>query len=154
VLAAAKVATSGGNISEVSQAALAVAPKTHVFWAMDTIEFLRRGGRVSLPQSILASWLRVKPITGIVDGKVQPLARTRTKRKAIDKLFELMDERITKNSPLHVAVIHGDVKKEAKQVEEHIIAKYHPVELLLSEMTPVVGTHIGPGAIGMAFYNE
>jgi DegV family protein with EDD domain len=154
VLAAAKVAAKGGNISEVAQAALAVAPKTHIFWAMDTLEYLRKGGRVSLPQAVLANWLQVKPITGIVEGKVEPLARPRTKAKAIDKLFTMMDERVTGNSPLHVAVLHGDAKEEAQQIEQRIIARYKPVELLRSEITPVIGAHIGPGAIGMAFYNE
>ena len=153
-LAAAKVAASGGNISEVSQAALSVVSKANIFWTMDTLKYLRKGGRVSLPQSILANTLQVKPIMGIVDGKVTPLARARTKAKAIDKLFELMDERVIKTSPLHVAVIHGDVEGEAQQVEQKVMARYKPVELLRSEMTPVVGAHIGPGAVGLAFYNE
>jgi fatty acid-binding protein DegV len=65
-----------------------------------------------------------------------------------------MDERVTGNSPLHVAVLHGDAKEEAQQIEQRIIARYKPVELLRSEITPVIGTHIGPGALGMAFYNE
>jgi DegV family protein with EDD domain len=153
-LAAAKVAASGGNISEVTQAALSVASKTHIFWEMDTLKYLRKGGRVSLPQTILASTLQVKPIMGIVNGKVEPLGRARTKVKAIDRLFEMMDERITKTGPLHVAVMHADVEGEAQQVEQKIMARYKSVELLRSEITPVVGTHIGPGAVGLAFYNE
>ncbi len=74
----------------------------------------------------MASWLQVKPITGIKDGKVQPLARVRTKAKVMDKLLELMDERITHNSPLHVSVIHGDATEEAEQLEQKVNARYKP----------------------------
>ena len=155
VIAAAKVAAAGGTMSDVIKAAENMLPKMHVFWAMDTLEYLRRGGRVSLPQAILASWLQVKPITGLnKDGKVEPLARVRTRAKVIGKLIELMDERITINSPLHVSVLHGDAAKEADQLEQAVVAKYKPVELIRSEVSPVIGTHTGPGTLGLAFYNE
>ena len=155
VIAAAKIAVAGGSMSDVIKAAEYVNSKTHVFWAMDTLEYLRKGGRVSLPQSILASWLQVKPITGLnKEGKVEPLARVRTRAKVIDKLIELMDERITINSPLHVSVLHGDAAKEADQLERAVDAKYKPVEIIRSEVSPVIGTHTGPGTLGLAFYNE
>ena len=129
-------------------------PKVHILWAMDTLEYLRRGGRVSLPQAILASWLKVKPITTIKEGKVEPLARTRTKPKAVDKLLELMEQTVTSSSPLHVAIMHGDVSKEAEQLKERVAARFQCSEPLMSEITPVIGTHTGPGTLGMAFYNE
>ena len=154
-IAAAKVAAAGGGMSDVVGAAQKVLPKLHVFWAMDTLEYLRRGGRVSLPQAILASWLQVKPITGLnKEGKVEPLARVRTRTKVMGKLLELMDERITGNSPLHVSVLHGDAAEEAAQLEQKVNVKYKPVELIRSEISPVIGTHTGPGTLGLAFYNE
>ncbi len=154
VLAAAKVAAGGGNMAEVINAAKNVFPKTYIFWAMDTLEYLRKGGRISLPQAILASWLQVKPITGIVDGKVEPLARVRSKSKVIAKLLELMGERVKGDSPLHVSVLQGDAVQEAEQLELQVSAKYKPVESIRSEITPVIGTHTGPGTLGLAFYNE
>jgi DegV family protein with EDD domain len=154
VLAAARVAAAGGSIEEVAKAARDTASKTHIFWAMDTLEYLRKGGRVSLPQATLASWLQVKPITGITDGKVEPLARVRTKAKVMDKLIEMMDERISGTGMLHVAVMHGDATEEAEKLETMVTAKYHPLETMRSEITPVVGTHTGPGTLGLAFYNE
>jgi len=154
VLEAAKVAAGGGNLEKVAGAARNIASKTHIFWAMDTLEYLRRGGRVSLPQAVLASWLQVKPITGIVDGKVVPLARVRTKAKVIDELIKMMDERVIQTGPLHVAVIHGDARDEASKLEKIVAERYAPVELIRSEITPVIGTHTGPGTLGLAFYNE
>jgi DegV family protein with EDD domain len=156
VLAAAKVAATGAGMADVAKAARDTAAKTHIFWAMDTLEYLRKGGRVSMPQAIMASWLQVKPITGInlSDGKVEPLARVRTRAKVIDKLIEMMDERVNSSSPLHAAVMHGDAPGEAEKLEKIVAAKYHPVELMRSEITPVIGTHTGPGTLGLAFYNE
>ena len=154
VLAAAKVAAEGASISEILSAAKNVYTKSHIFWAMDTLDYLRKGGRVSLPQAIMASWLQVKPITGLVNGKVEALARVRTKAKVMDKLLALMDERVTNSGPLHVATMHGDAEEEVKQLEEKVIARYNPIELLRTEITPVIGTHTGPGTLGLAFYNE
>ena len=156
VLAAAEAEESGASIADIAYAARDTASKTHIFWAMDTLEYLRRGGRVSLPQAVMASWLQVKPITGIDirTGKVEPLARVRTRSKVIDKLIEMTDERVHKDKPLHMAVINGDALKEAEKLKKIVADRYHPVELMLSEITPVIGTHTGPGTLGLAFYNE
>jgi len=156
VLAAAKTAAAGGSMADVAKAARNTAARTHIFWAMDTLEYLKKGGRVSLPQAVLASWLQVKPITGInvSTGKVEPLARVRTKAKVMDKLIEMMDERVNGTGPLHVAVMHGDATEEAEKLKKMVAVKYNPVELMLSEITPVIGTHTGPGTLGLAFYNE
>jgi DegV family protein with EDD domain len=150
------VAAAGGSMAEIAKAGRDTASQTHIFWAMDTLEYLRKGGRVSLPQAVFASWLQVKPITGINinTGKVEPLARVRTKAKVMDKLIEMMDERVSSTGPLHVAVMHGDATGEAGKLEKMVAAKYNPVELMRSEITPVIGTHTGPGTLGLAFYNE
>jgi DegV family protein with EDD domain len=156
VLAAARAAEAGASMTDIARAARDTAAKTHLFWAMDTLEYLRKGGRVSLPQAVMASWLQVKPITGInlSNGKVEPLVRVRTKAKVIDKLLEMMDERVKLSSPLHVAVIHGDALEEASKLEKLVADEYHPIELMKSVITPVIGTHTGPGTLGLAFYNE
>jgi DegV family protein with EDD domain len=154
VMEAAKVAANESTIEEVTRTALNMIPKVHLLWTMETLEYLRRGGRVSLPKAILASWLKVKPILTIKEGKVEPLARARTKVKAVEKLLELMADEVTAGSPLHVAVMHGDVPEEAEQLKQQIAARFQCSELLVSETTPVIGAHTGPGTLGLAFYNE
>ncbi|MFC1846159.1 DegV family protein [Chloroflexota bacterium] len=156
VLAAARAAEAGGSMEDIAKAARDTVAMTHIFWAMDTLEYLKKGGRVSLPQAVIASWLQVKPITGIniENGKVEPLARVRTRGKVISKLIEMMDERVKDTGPLHVAVMHGDSSVEAEKLEKIVAEKYSPVEIMLSEITPVIGTHTGPGTLGLAFYNE
>ncbi len=156
VLAAARAVEAGASIADAAKAAADMAARTHLFWAMDTLEYLRKGGRVSVPQAILASWLNVKPLmsVNVENGKIEPLARVRTRGKVMGKLIEIMDERVSSATPLHVAVVHGDAGEEAHKLEQIIAERYKPVELMLSEITPVIGTHMGPGTLGLAFYNE
>ncbi|MBI4285058.1 MAG: DegV family protein [Chloroflexi bacterium] len=154
VLAAAKVAAAGGTMSDVVQTVRNMMAKVHIYWAMDTLEYLRRGGRVSLPQAVLAGWLRVKPIMAIKDGKVSPEAKAVTKARAIQKLLQFMTDNTSAGKPLHVAIMHGDVPDELEHVKQAVTTRFQCAELLVSEITPVIGAHIGPGAVGLAFYNE
>jgi DegV family protein with EDD domain len=152
-LEAAKVASSGGSLDQAAKAARDVLAKVHCFFALDTLEYLRKGGRVSLPAAVLASWLQVKPIMFFQNGKIAPVAKPRTTKKALETLLTLMKERAT-NTPLHVAVMHADNPEGADTLIKEIQSQFKPVEIITSVLTPVVGTHFGPDALCIAFYNE
>ncbi len=154
VLQAARAAAAGGTLEEVAKAAQITVPKINVIWAMDTLEYLKRSGRISLPQAILAKWLNVKPLLEITGGKVEPLAKTRSKEKAIDKMLEVLKQRAHSGENLHLALIHGNVPEEAEKLEQTVSAQFNYFELLKTEITPVIGTYVGPGALGLAFFNE
>jgi DegV family protein with EDD domain len=153
VLAAAKAASVGASMEQVAKAVQDVLAKTHVYIALDTFEFLRRGGRVSFPKAIIASLLQVKPVMVIKDGKLEAVARPRTMPAAIETMVELMKQK-SSNDPLHVSVMHADNPDGAlalkKQVDKYL--KYS--EIITTEVTPIIGTHLGPGALSIAFYNE
>ena len=148
-IAASKVAKTGGSLKEVADAAQNVANKSHTFYAIDTVEYLRKGGRVSLPQEVLGKWLKVKALMIIKDGKLDP---SQINGSMEDRLMEVMDQRVNKAGRLHVAVMHGDTNPE--ELKSRIASKYKPFELITSEITPVIGTHTGPGTLGLCFYNE
>ena len=152
-IAAAKMASAGGTIEQVAKAANDVLSKANVFFCMDTIEYLRRGGRVNLPAAIIANLLKVKPIMAFKDGKLEPVARPRTRPKAIESLLDLMKEIVT-GSPLHVAVGHADDPGGVEILKKAIASRFKCTELLTTGFTPVVGTHLGPGALTVSFYNE
>jgi DegV family protein with EDD domain len=132
VLAAAKAASAGGNMAQVAKAARDILAKIHVYFALDTFEFLRRGGRVSFPKAIIASLLQVKPIMVFKDGKVEPVS----------------------NTPLHLSVMHADNPDGAEALKKEIDKYLKYSEIITTEVTPIIGTHWGPGALGVAFYNE
>ncbi len=152
-IAAAKVALAGGNIEEVTRAAKDILKKTHILFCMETIEYLRRGGRINLPAAMMATLLRVKPIMVFKDGKVEPVARPRTRPKAMESLLNLMKER-TSDTPLHVAVENADDLDGAEALKKLIAEQFECAELFITGFTPVIGTHMGPGALGISFYNE
>jgi DegV family protein with EDD domain len=153
VIAAAKMASAGGSMEQVIKAARDILAKAYLFFCLDTLDYLRRGGRVNFPAAVLANFLKVKPILTLNDGKVEPEARPCTKPKALETLLRLMKERIT-GTPLHVDVMHADDLREAEKLKSEIDSRFKCAELLITDFTPVMGAHTGPRAIGIAFYNE
>jgi len=154
VLAAARKARQGASLEAVAQAARDVMPRVHYFGMLDTLEYLRRGGRVSLPKALLAAWLQVKPIMTVVEGKMNLMDRVRTRAKALARLLELTESRLKPSGALHMAVLHGDALPEAGAFRAKLMARFAPVQMVTSEVSPVIGTHTGPGMLAVCFYNE
>lgn len=153
VMAAAKVASAGGSMEQVVKAARDIFARVHLFFFLDTLDYLRRGGRVNFPAAVIANLLKVKPILTLKGGKVVPQAKPRTKPKAMECLLSLLKERAT-DTPLHAAVMHGDDPDGAEYLKKGISSRYNCAELLVTPFTPVMGAHTGPGLVGIAFYNE
>ena len=153
VLTAARAAAAGANLEEVVRVARETIPKVNVFIVFDTLKYLHRIGRVSAPKALIAEMMKVKPIVTIQDGRVVPAGKARTKPKAIQRLLELMGERVG-STPLHVAIMHADVLEEAEKLKQVIASRFECAELLVTDFTPVMGAATGPGVVGIAFYNE
>jgi fatty acid-binding protein DegV len=88
------------------------------------------------------------------DGRIEPLARVRTKRKATEHLVGLITTQMQGKPNVHVAIMDAAAKEEAQQIGNRLQAELQPLELLFGEMSPVIGAHVGPGAIGVGFYAE
>jgi DegV family protein with EDD domain len=153
VIAAAKTASGGGTMEQVIKSATDILNKVHLFFALDTLDYLRRGGRVNLPAAMIANFLQVKPILTLKHGKVEPVAKPRTKSGAVTALLDLMEKNIT-DSPLYVDVMHADDAEAAESLKNTIASRFNCKEILCTGFTPVMGTHTGPGCLGIAFYNE
>ena len=154
VLAAAKAAGEGKSHMEVAEMARRLVPVMRAVFVVDTLEFLHRGGRIGGAQRLLGSVLSIKPLLHLVDGKIEPLESVRTKRKALDRALDIIEEDTAGKGPLHAAVLHASTPDEADRFYNAVRERLQPVELLLTELTPVVGTHTGPGLVGLAYYNE
>jgi DegV family protein with EDD domain len=151
VLAAARAAESGSNLSEC----LAVAEKTRknsgLYFAVDTLEFLHRGGRIGGAQRFIGSALNLKPILALVDGKVEGIERIRTKSKAHNRLIELVAEQVAGKSNVRLAALHANASNDAKTLFDRTAQLLNPIENIFAEVSPVVGTHTGPGTVGIAY---
>jgi len=152
-LAAARAASSGADLAQALQAAQRVMAKVDVVAAMDTLYYLAKGGRVPRAAAWVASILSIKPILGIRGGEIGLRERARTKPKAVKRLLEIMREKVGQK-PVHVIVFHSDVLEEAQRLRDQISEQFDCVELFITDFTPTMGVHTGPGTMGIAFYGE
>jgi len=154
VLEAARVAAAGGSLREVVAKAEEMIPKVHLRAVLDTLKYLHRTGRIGRAEALAGSVLQIKPILHVGrDGVVEALEKPRTKRKAVRRMLEMMEE-IVGSGPVHVAVMHADALEEAERLREEVASRFNCVELLVTEFTPVMGAHTGPGLLGLAFYSD
>ena len=153
-LQAARLAEQGSSQKEITQAVREMVPSTKVIFVLETLEFLHRGGRIGGANRLLGSMLSIKPVLHLEDGGVEPLAKIRTKSKAIEFMLDDVAENIQGKGPLHATVIHASTPSEAEKFRDQVNERFSPVELMISDLSPVIGTHLGPGLVGLAYYAE
>ncbi len=151
VLAVARAVEGGASLKEAIVLAEKSRELTGIFFAVDTLEFIHRGGRIGGAQRFIGTMLNMKPILAIQDGRVEGIERIRTKAKAQDRLLELTIEKVHGRSPVHLATLHANAAEDAKALLAKAEQALHPVESFFTEVSPVVGTHAGPGTVGLAF---
>ena len=151
VLKAAKAAKGGASLAECKRIAEEACPKTGVIFVVETLEFLHRGGRIGGAKRFVGTLLNVKPILALEDGKVVSLDSVRTHKKALARVIELIEERTSGHKNVRLATLHGNNPDVAKFILEEASKRINPVEEVFSEVSPVVGTHTGPGVVGLAY---
>ncbi len=149
VMAACCAAESGAGAQAVAERGAEQARLTHTFFYVDTLEYLRRGGRVGGANARVGQALQVKPILSIVDGRVEPLDRVRTESRAIDRLVELALE-ARDGQECMVAVADLDAPARAEAVEARWRAADPAARVLRCAIGGVVGAHTGPGVIAVS----
>jgi len=144
----------GKNTNEVKQYTEAIVGRLSLFFAVDTLEFLHKGGRIGGASRYFGAALSIKPILYLNDqGKIDSLEKVRTKKKVIEKLIELAVEKAAGN-PVHVGIMHANALEEAKYIQKQLITQLDCRESDLFEISPVIGTHVGPGSVGIGIYKE
>lgn len=149
VVAAAEKAAAGGTLAEVVEAAASVRRRAKVLALLDTLEYLRRGGRANALVATLSDMLQIKLLLEVSGGKIAPLARLRTFSRGMDKLVEVADSL----APLErLAVLHANNPAGARTLADRVAHCLLPnaTPLIITDVTAIVGTHAGPGAVGVA----
>ncbi len=143
---AARAAREGSSMAHILARLNALIPRVHVFAALDTLEFLKRSGRMNSIVASLGGLLQVKPILKMYDGKADS-DRVRTRSRAIGQLVNLLSQ----CSPLErVAMVHTHAAAHAEEVRQLVEPMLPEKSIWSLDITPVIGTHIGPGAVGFA----
>ena len=150
-LMAARAAKEGATLAECTELVQKVKPMTGVVFAVDTLEYLHRGGRIGGGAKFLGTALNFKPILEIREGAVESVERVRTRKKSLARVVRLIEERIGGRKPLHLATLHAKAEEDARWLLEVGCAHLNPDEKMYAEVSPVVGTHGGPGVVGLAF---
>jgi DegV family protein with EDD domain len=147
-LEGARLARSGKDRKAIAERLKALVPNGRVICVVDTLTYLERGGRIGKARALLGSLLNVKPILQLKDGEVVPLGRARGRPQALSRLVELL-ERDGKVSQL--AIMHGAAQSDAEQLRDRVAPRYPGLDILLTEIGAVLGTHTGPGVIGFTY---
>ncbi|NIV38819.1 MAG: DegV family EDD domain-containing protein [Anaerolineae bacterium] len=153
VLEAARAAAAGADLDAVVARAEQVGRKMHVYATLGTLEYLRRGGRIGGAAALAGTMLRIKPMVYVAGGTVNPFAKPRTMSRAVQLMLDEMARRAG-DGALHAAVLHADAPDEAEELRQRVESAFDCVELHVTEFTPVMGVHAGPGVLGLAFFAE
>ena len=152
-LAAARAAASGKSLTEVVEIAKDVMRRVNLFATLDTLHYLVKGGRVPQAAALANSILKIKPVFTVNSGDAHTVKLARTTETAIKHMLNTIKRKMVKGQPLHVAVMHADALDEAIALRNQISSRFNCAELLITEFSPVMGVHTGPGVIGIAFYS-
>jgi len=153
-LAAARAAALNKPLAEVKEITGKVMEKVNLYATLDTLQYLAKSGRVPQVAALVNSILSIKPIFTLNHSDAHTIALPRTMKSAINRMLKIMEAAVVKGQQLHVAVMHADAMGEAVTLKDRITFQFDCREIYITEFTPVMGVHTGPGLIGIAFYGE
>lgn len=147
-LEGASKAAAGADRRAVADHVRSLVPKAKILCAIDTLTYLERGGRIGKARALVGSLLNFKPLITLRDGEVVPLGRARGRPQMLDRLVEML----RRDGPVtRMAVLHGAAEAEADHLRTRIAPEYPEVDVIVTEIGPVLGTHTGPGVIGITY---
>ncbi len=146
VIAAARAALAGRSIEDVRKVAEGISPRVDIYFLVDTLEYLRRGGRIGRAQAMLGAMLQFKPLLALKDGEVHPHQRLRTRKQAMARLIEI----VTSQGKLEEVCVGYSTNREDTETLRGRLQKVLPgVKVDLIQVGPVIGAHCGPGILGV-----
>ncbi|MFQ5436167.1 MAG: DegV family protein, partial [Anaerolineae bacterium] len=149
-LAAAEAVAAGADHKTAAEKTRAMVANMRVLFVVDTLEYLHRGGRIGGAARLVGSMLSMKPVLHLVDGKIDTLAKIRTKKKAINHMLDVLAEEMQGKQHLQAAVIDALSPDEGAMIFDAVKERLNPGTLLRSNLSPVIGTHVGPGTVGVS----
>lgn len=153
VIAAAELAAKGKTIQEIIAELHNIRKQSHIYFLLDTLEYLQRGGRIGKASALIGTLLNVKPILSVgQDGIVFSKDKARGQKKAMERLVEIIEEEIP-SKKIHLQIAYSDNKEYAIQLYEMIASRIQINNMFYVTLCPVIGTHTGPGAVAALVRN-
>lgn len=148
-LAGADARDQGASPEEIAAAVRDASARQHLVFTIDSLEHLRRGGRIGSGKLLFGSALHIKPVLTLRDGVIEPLENVRTRKRALERLSTAAEKLLGGKKVGRLSVLHADAEAEALTVLEAARAKFSPTQSHIAYATTVLGVHAGPGAVGL-----
>lgn len=152
VLGAARAVSAGKSVDEIVAQVVATSPHMRAFICPDTIEYLIRGGRVGRIPGMIGTLLNLRPILALVDGGITPRERVRTRTRAMERMIELIADDVPSGHLGHIGLMHAEAPEARDEFRRRVEGRFRIDEVIEVEIGPVLGTHAGPGAIGITYH--
>jgi fatty acid kinase fatty acid binding subunit len=148
-----RMAEAGRTRAEIVARLNARRPEVHILFAVETLEYLARGGRIGKAQAFLGTTLNLKPLLAIVEGEVVPVSRARGKRKVLQDMIDHLAHQVPARGPkVHLAVLDACAPEEADELAVALSTRFETPNVWRTLLGPAIGAHVGPGTIGAAAY--
>jgi len=152
VLVADEMAKAGKSADEIETHIRGLIPRGRIYFLVDTLEYLQKGGRIGGAKALLGELLQVKPILHIVEGQVEPFEQQRTKKRALARLVEVVEEQCPKSDAARLSVMHAGAEAEARALAADLRSRALVGEVPIYELPPAIVTHGGPKTMGVGFF--
>jgi DegV family protein with EDD domain len=156
VIEAARMAEVGADVDTIKSRIAHMSEGFQIFFSVDTLEFLRRGGRIGGAAALLGTALKTKPILSVQDGRIEPFERVRTRARAVARLRQLVHTGldVDRDTKKYLAVVHGNAADEGAALHAELVEEFRPDETMMLDLTPAIATHTGPGVLAVAFFQD
>lgn len=145
---AARAAKAGHTLKEIRKVVEDAIPRVHIIGMLDTLQYAQRGGRLGKGSALVGTLLHVKPLLSVVRGEIVPVENVRTQKRALERLVEIV---LTSGPIQELAVIHAEAPEYARKLHALLAQTFPQDHIVMSETGPVLGTHTGPGSVGIAW---
>ena len=150
VIAAAEAADAGKSSQEILDLLDRTIKSARLFFAVDTLEYLQRGGRIGGAAAFLGTVMKIKPLLCFEDGSISPVEKVRTKSKATRRMLDLVAQQAGADCPIWAGVLHTDLHSDAEKLAEQLAGHINCLRTYVADAGPTLGTHGGPGCLGLA----
>lgn len=149
VMMADQAIASGGNAAEVTTMVKSLAERQQVFFLVETLDYLAKGGRINGAAKFLGSMLHLRPLLYLDKGKIEGYGVARTRKRGILKMLDTLDEAVG-SQLIYAGITHIQCGEEAEKLAATVRERFNCTEVLINEIGPVIGSHVGPGVLGIA----
>lgn len=151
VIEVARAAKNGASLAECKALAEALYPKIGVYFTVDTLKYLNKGGRINTAKRLMGAALNIKPIMEIRGGKIELVESVRSHKKAVTRMLELAEKGIAGREPVRISTFHAAAEAANEALMVEAVERFKPIETITTFVSPVIGTHTGPGTVSIAY---